>query len=270
MRHIELIEDARGLLLEWEGVQPDTEYVLGADVALSRDTWNKQQLKAYGTQGDRSTIVVMKRSTFLLEQVFEAQVRMDAGEFGDVVAAVGAYYNHAIINVERNLADTAMRALRDAKYPFHRLYVAPASLSPSGASNGTYFMPKTAANGKTLLDALVDYISQQKLVLRSNALLAELRTIQKDNNGKLENTNGKDLAIALLMAVIVDATTDPPQFKEPPPPPAPKAPWNVDHKEWKVVAGVEEGPKVSPLDPPQWSGGEDVPDWSDAGPQGAD
>lgn len=270
MRHIDLIEDARGRLLEWEEVQPGAEYVLGADVALSRDTWNKKVAKQYGTSGDRSTIVVLKRGTFLLEQVFECQVRMDAGEFGDVVAAVGAYFNHALINVERNLADTAMRALRDAKYPTHRLYIAPASLSPTGATNGTFFMPKTASNGKTLLDALVDYIAQQKLILRSDALLAELRTVQKDNNGKLENTNGKDLAIALLMAVIVDATTDPPVFNEPPPPPAPKAPWNVDRKEWQHLAGVEDGPKVSPLDPPQWSAGEDVPDWSDAGPQGAD
>lgn len=275
MRHVKLFEDVKGDFKVWEEPVPGASYVLGADVALARDTWKNTGSK--GVDGDSSTIIILRRDQFRLVQVFQGRSRMEAGMFGEIIAAWGTHYNKALINIERNLADAPFASLSRAGYPLERLYVQPETLSSLGGVGSRYFTTKSHANSKYLLDTLIDYLTTftseggAKLVLRSSELMAELRKISKDATGRMESTNGKDLAVALMMAVVADSTTPAEFVPLPPAAKPPKPPWNVDQDEWKREHGIKDKVAWNPNQAAGWTtGGTDLPEFVEWGPQGAD
>jgi len=259
-RNLTLFEDRKGEYQQWEEPLPETEYIIGADIALGRSPGGKKN-GATGA-GDYSTFCVVKRNQFTLEQVAEGRTRCEAAHFGEIISAWGALYNHAVINMERNLADAPHYALRKSGYPMHRLYQPPQSASVSGLYSAQYYFQKTSKNSKYLVDTTVEYLERGSVIIRSSALLTELRALQKDEQNRVV-TRSMDLSVALMMAVIVDATTDPP----PPPPEARNTnespPQGVDVTLWMEMHGIKK-PSEGGDGAPDWGGGGDgPPDWSD-------
>lgn len=248
----------RGEICVWEAPLPDAEYIIGADVA---------QGATFGTakrEADKSTICILRRDGMSLHQACEAIYQVDTFAFGQIIAALGRWYNNAWVNVERNMAHGPVAGLRAAGYPVERWYVPPIQASTVEAQAGSYFFHKNVATQKILMDTLLAYMDPQapRLTLRSRAALAELASLQIDAKGGID-TNGKDLTIALAMGVIVDATTEidlerPVASKK-----AERAPFGVDPETWKMKHGIKP-PPAEKDEVPDWDGsGLDAPDWGE-------
>lgn len=264
MKHLALFEHIRGDIQVFTPPKEDEEYIIGADIALARQSW----MGRAAITGDASTFVVLRRGEFsTLEQVAECRTRCEAMLFGEVLAAVGAHYNHAIINIERQLADAPFGGLRRAGYPLERLYQPPTPLGVAEQLAAVYFTPKTKQNSKYLLDTVIDYLRNGALVLRSKALVAELRSLQRDEQGHVV-THGKDLSVALMMGVVADTTTPPPMKRKEKEREIPAPPHGVDVELWNEMHGGKK--KAAAIDDlPDWGGSEDL-EWTEIGPAGAD
>lgn len=194
----------------------DGDYIIGADVAMG------STFGAVNEALDWSTLSVWKREPFHLIQVAELRTRADNFSFGLMVAAWGQKYNHAMVNVERNLAHGVIAGLRSADYPMDRWFRPQVHASSMDALQGQWFFHKNRATQRILMDTLRDYTTE-RLLAWSPALLEELASLRRDERGDID-TNGKDLVIACAMAIIVDATEEMPTVipvKNRPEPPNP-------------------------------------------------
>ena len=252
--------NSRGEITVWERPREGAEYIIGADVA---------QGATFGTakrDADKSTICVLRRDGMLVHHVAEAVYQTENFSFGQVIAALGQWYNNAWVNVERNLAHGVIAGLRVAQYPTERWYIPPISASTAESQAGSYFFHKNVSTQKVLLDTLLAYMDPHapRLVMGSASILAEVASLQIDAMGKVD-TNGKDLTIALSMAIIVDATTeldiqrDVPSERRPQHPPH-----GVDPDIWREKHGLKKPVRNQETDEaPEWEGSLDgVPDWS--------
>jgi hypothetical protein len=249
--------DGRGEICVWEPPREGAEYIIGADVA---------QGATFGTakrDADKSTICVLRRDGMLVHQVVEAVYQVETFAFGQIIAALGRWYNNAWVNVERNMAHGPVAGLRAAGYPLERWYIPPIQASTQEAQAGNYFFHKNVATQKILLDTMLAYMDPQapRLNMRSRPLLAELMSLQIDANGRVD-TNGKDLTIALAMAIIVDATTEVDLDGTVAEPKKLKAPWGVDPEMWNEKHGIKKHKPQEHDEAPEWeSAYMDAPDW---------
>lgn len=252
MKQIDLFDSPNGEFSVWEEPVPDAEYIIGADIAKGLDIREKTQ------RSDHSTFCILKRLPAGLEQVAEGYIRCETSYFGLVLATFGFWYNTALLNPERNIAEGVTAGLMMADYPQDKWYQPPVSLSVVGAQQTKYFFAKTKASQGQLLTTTIDYCARGSLLLRSEPLLTELRGLQYVDNRNV-NTNGKDRSIALMMGVIADATTDPPVLvrrvdkRE-----APPTPHGKDPATWKEMHGVKEKREEGNF----YMGGEGAPEWA--------
>lgn len=268
--HLSLFDHRHGEYAVWEEPQDNFEYILGADIALARGMGGERRHR-HGS-GDYSAFCVLKREPSRLVQVAEGYLQCEATHFGEICAAVGAWYHHAWVNLERNLADAPAAGLRRAGYPIERWYQPVQSLSITGTFAPQYFTQKTVATSKGLADTTIDYLNRGNLLLRSRPLLQELRSLQRDSRGIII-TRSKDRSVALMMAVIVDATVGPP-----PPQAVPvaqdkgPAPFGVDADLWNRAKAQTRPAGLFREEAPEWdSGGDGAPEWDHQwGPQGSD
>lgn len=229
----------------WEDPQPDAHYILGADIALGHDIGDKKP------RSNQSTIAIYRRLPGLLEQVAEGRTRCEPLQFGLIIAAWATRYNNAVINPERNIVDATLAGIRQAGYPTQFWYQPPITMSVVGAMSSKYFFHKGAASSQFLFSVMNDYLARGALIIRSEPLLSELALLQRDKSGR-PVTSGKDLAIATMMAVIVDATTDFPL--EPHQPDKQRPPMRDPGKDWELT----DPPPPRQVDP------DDAPTHSDA------
>ena len=155
--------NSRGEITVWERPREGAEYIIGADVA---------QGATFGTakrDADKSTICVLRRDGMLVHHVAEAVYQTENFSFGQVIAALGQWYNNAWVNVERNLAHGVIAGLRVAQYPTERWYIPPISASTAESQAGSYFFHKNVSTQKVLLDTLLAYMDPHapRLVMRS-------------------------------------------------------------------------------------------------------
>jgi hypothetical protein len=227
------------------------QYIIGADVAQGATFGTAKQ------DADESTLCVLRRDGMQLIQVCEAAYRSENYVFGQVLAAIGTWYNHAFVNVERNLAHGVIAGLKSSGYPVERWYVPPIQSSTLDASAAQYFFHKNASTQKVLLDTLIAYMDPEapRLRLFSKRCLNEIGSLQRDANGAI-NTNGKDRTIALAMAVIVDATTEFEVELLEKKKARPIAPFGVDEEQWNELHGIK---NVRPQQ------SDEVPDWEGSG-----
>lgn len=197
-------EMSGGSVVVWEDPVAGAEYIIGSDVA-DGVTFGTDAIGRRLT--DNSTFSIWKRTPLALEQVAECVTQADNFAFGRAIAAWGARYNHALVNVERNRAHAVIAGLRVAQYPVSRLFRPPLQAAASELLSGNYFFQKTASNSKMLIDTVYAW-ARDRMIPRSRALVHELGTLRRDANGKVD-TNGKDVTIACAMAVIADAQGDP-------------------------------------------------------------
>jgi hypothetical protein len=187
----------------WEDPDPDASYVLGADVA---------QGSTFGVtneRGDWSTFSLWKRDPFNLVQVAECRTRAENFIFGQMIAVWGARYNHAVVNVERNLAHGVIAGLRAANYPQYKWFVPPMHASTMESLQGQWFFHKNRVSQRMLMDTFKNYWTS-RMIVQSERLVEEASHLRKGEDG-VPNTNGKDLIIAAAMAVIVDAYSEMPE-----------------------------------------------------------
>ena len=237
------------------------QYIIGADVAEGATFGTAKQ------NADLSTVCILKRDGMALVQVAEAAYRCENYVFGQIIAALGKWYNHAHVNVERNLAHGVIAGLRAAQYPQERWYLPPIQSSTMESVAGNWFFHKNSSTQKVLLDTLISYMDPEapRLRLFSPRYVADLASLQTDAAGRI-NTNGKDFVIALSMAVIVDATTEFEVAELPKKKVAPLAPYGVDEQQWKELHGISPHRKQESDEPPSWEGEKAdfgcTPDWS--------
>lgn len=87
----------------WRHPEPGREYVIGADVAEGLEN------------GDFSVAEVVNTST--METVARWRGHTDPDKFGEIISALGALYNHALVGVEvNNHGLTTIQKLRDTFY----------------------------------------------------------------------------------------------------------------------------------------------------------
>lgn len=87
----------------WAHPEPSHEYVIGGDVAEGLE------------RGDYSVAEVVDIST--METVARWRGHIDPDKFGEVIAALGTYYNYALVGVEvNNHGLTTIQKLRDTYY----------------------------------------------------------------------------------------------------------------------------------------------------------
>lgn len=223
-------------------------YIIGADVAQGATFGTAKQ------EADKSTLCVLRREGMGLVQVAEAAYQNENYVFGQILAAIGQWYNHAWVNVERNLAHGVIAGLRGAGYPQERWYVPPMQASTLDASAQQYFFHKNHGTQKILLDTLISYMDPEapRLRLFSKRCLNEIASLQQDAHGGV-NTNGKDFTIALAMAVIVDATTEfDEQQLEQVKHARRKAPYGVDPERWNDLHGIKNVKPQQSDEVPEW------------------
>jgi hypothetical protein len=241
----------------------NAQYIIGADVAEGATFGTAKQ------SGDLSTLCILRRNGLHLDQVAEASYRTENFVFGQIIAALGKWYNFAHVNVERNLAHGVIAGLRSSQYPQERWYVPPIQASTLEVQSSSWFFHKNAATQKVLLDTLLSYMDPQAPRLRvwSHRCIQEIASLQTDSNGRI-NTNGKDFVIALSMAVIVDATTEFDITDVEKAPVKKIAPYGVDVEQWNDLHGIKVHRPQASDEAPTWEGDNDAfgwtPDWGDA------
>ncbi len=249
---------SRGEIQIWEKPVPDVEYILGADVAQGATFGSAKQ------NADMSTLCILRRDGMTLVQVAEADYRCENFQFGQIIAALGAWYNHAWINVERNLAHGVIAGLKSSGYPQERWYIPPVASSVTEATSWNYFFHKNISTSKVLIDTMLSYMDPEapRLVLKSKNTLAEIASLQLDANGRV-NTNGKDRTIALAMAIIVDATTEVMLAPRVVVKKTGTPPFGVDPRLWRQANGIEEPVDTTSDDAPDWGDSADLaaPTW---------
>ena len=256
-------ERGQGELLLVEKPLENASYIIGADVAEGATFGTAKQ------SADLSTICILRRDGMHLIQVAEAAYRCENYVFGQIIAALGRWFNNAHVNVERNLAHGVISGLKAAQYPQERWYLPPIQTSTQESVAGNWFFHKNHATQKILLDTLISYMDPEapRLRLFSPRYVADLASLQSDASGRI-NTNGKDFVIALAMGVIVDATTefditDVVKAKV-----IPVAPYGVDEQQWNEMHGVQVHRKQAPDEAPTWEGDKDLfgwtPDWGES------
>jgi hypothetical protein len=160
------------------------KYVIGADVAEGLE------------HGDYSSAHVKHLATS--EMVAHWHGHIPADEFAEVLAALGWFYNGALIGVENNNHGlTTCVALRGLGYPniFHSRIVDERTKRVTNKIGWT-----TSRKSRPLmLDDLYAALRDDAIVVRDKETIAELRTFIRDENAKLHGSPYDDRTISLAI-----------------------------------------------------------------------
>lgn len=159
----------------YQAPEAGRSYVIGADVAEGL------------ASGDASAACVLDRETG--EQVAELHGRVIPEKFAYQLAALGWYYNKALIGVERNnhghsTLNTLLNVIRYEALYYHLPYDAPKGSEVLG-------WPTTPATRPVLVDDLAAAIAGECIPLRSSATIDEMFCFIVTASGKPEAEQGK-------------------------------------------------------------------------------
>jgi hypothetical protein len=207
MKRLDLRPSTDGELCVWEKPIEGREYVIGCDPSLGR-VWSEG--------ADKSAICVLKRCQGKkLEQVAEWYGRWPIGRMGEVIATLGRAYGGwvdvdgrehgcAMINIERNLMDTAKYGLCETQgYGEEFLFIPREHRSVLPGMPKVFFTTKSSDTQHYLVNTLIDYMDRGALILRSKPTIEEMVGLEKDERGTV-HTRGKDRSVAVIMAVVAD------------------------------------------------------------------
>lgn len=236
MKQLRLNRNGAGELRVWVPPDPEGDYIIGCDPSLGRNS---------SEATDHSCVVVMRRTGFRsLELCAEFYGRWLAARVGELMACIGRWYVNAddqpaLVNIERNIADASLYAMRREKYVEERFYLPNRFKSPDVKLQHELFFQKTVYNQHFLLQELQDYLERDAIKIYSSDIISDLRSLEMDERGHAR-TRGRDRAVAIMMAVICDsdsdATTDfsviasTPETKPCPP--------GVDPKGWRELHNI--------------------------------
>lgn len=239
MKSLVLTPSPDGEISVWEKPREGEEYIASCDPSLGRT----------GADGDHSCIGLWRREPGRrIVQVAEWYARWTAGRVGEVIGclgkASGGYDDKtgALLNIERNLSDAPLYALRRERYPDQCLFVPPENRTVVPGYTRLYFTQKHGSNQRNLLDSLIDYLERDAIVIKSKATQDQIRGLTKNGNGDV-NTKGRDRAVMAMMAVACDKDAEPVMDKTPEIPKPGDAPYGVDPLRWAQKQGWKKDPE---------------------------
>jgi len=177
----------------WEEPQPNTNYIISADVARGDD------------EGDFSTFQVF--TTKQVEQVAEYRARIAPDQLGEQIYKVGNIYNQALAVVERNnYGFTTLQRLIDMEYK-NLLYTSSdfKIVEVNASSNKKKVYPGLKTTRKTrplLVSKLEEFLRKEYATIRSSRLAEELKTFVWKTSKRAEHLDGfyDDLIFATMFA----------------------------------------------------------------------
>lgn len=184
---LRIVESPVGRMLVYRDHEPGESYAIGADVGLGvRD-------------GDWSVAHVLDSEKRLVA-VFRAQVHPDY--FADILAAIGRYYNNALIAPERNNHGlvTCIRLWKDLSYPNVYLDLKEGQTEDRDTINiGHYTDVKTRP---LIIDRLRGAMRENDITVRDETTLKELQTFIVNEAGKMcaEASCHDDCVMSLAIA----------------------------------------------------------------------
>jgi len=217
MRRLRLRKYPGGEFRVWETPQKNAKYIVSCDPSLGR---------SHTEGGDHSAVGVWKRwPGHIIEQVAELHVKWPVGRVGEAIACLSRAYggwedidgkerDNAIVNIERNLMDTAKWAMvENQQFPEEFLFVPRNERSVGSDVAKVYFTIKDHKSEHYLINTLHDYLDRKAIIIRSTQTIGDIRSLEKRNDGSVP-TNGKDLAVMTIMACVADQEMSPPMEED--------------------------------------------------------
>lgn len=171
----------------WEKPKPYKEYVIGADVA--------EGLKG----GDFSVATVVDVST--MEVVARWRGHCDPDKFGEILGALGTYYNYALIGVEvNNHGLTTVQKLRDTFYT--NLYKRDRGYDEEWETPTVNLGWKTDMRTKRLMiDDLIKLVRERVIKDRDIVFINEAFSYVRDERGRMNAEEGSHDDVVMSTAI---------------------------------------------------------------------
>lgn len=184
--HPKILEGAP--LKVWFKPQPGHDYVIGADVAE-------------GVDEDFSCATVMDKHTHQTVARFRGD--MEPADFGEYLALLGSWYNHALIGPEiNNHGLTTVQRLRDVGYD--NIYRRELGIDERYEEYTSKLGWRTDVRTKPLMiDNLSEAISTYQIIDYDKIFIRECMTYIRDNRGRTNAQEGQhdDTVIATAIAL---------------------------------------------------------------------
>lgn len=171
----------------WEKPKPYKEYVIGADVA--------EGLKG----GDFSVATVVDIST--MEVVARWRGHCDPDKFGEILGALGTYYNYALIGVEvNNHGLTTVQKLRDTFYT--NLYKRDRGYDEEWETPTVNLGWKTDMRTKRLMiDDLIKLVRERVIKDKDIVFINEAFSYVRDERGRMNAEEGSHDDVIMSTAI---------------------------------------------------------------------
>lgn len=171
----------------WEKPKPYKEYVIGADVA--------EGLKG----GDFSVATVVDIST--MEVVARWRGHCDPDKFGEILGALGTYYNYALIGVEvNNHGLTTVQKLRDTFYT--NLYKRDRGYDEEWETPTVNLGWKTDMRTKRLMiDDLIKLVRERVINDKDIVFINEAFSYVRDERGRMNAEEGSHDDVVMSTAI---------------------------------------------------------------------
>ena len=171
----------------WEKPKPYKEYVIGADVA--------EGLKG----GDFSVATVVDIST--MEVVARWRGHCDPDKFGEILGALGTYYNYALIGVEvNNHGLTTVQKLRDTFYT--NLYKRDRGYDEEWETPTVNLGWKTDMRTKRLMiDDLIKLVRERVIKDKDTVFINEAFSYVRDERGRMNAEEGSHDDVVMSTAI---------------------------------------------------------------------
>lgn len=171
----------------WEKPKPYKEYVIGADVA--------EGLKG----GDFSVATVVDIST--MEVVARWRGHCDPDKFGEILGALGTYYNYALIGVEvNNHGLTTVQKLRDTFYT--NLYKRDRGYDEEWETPTVNLGWKTDMRTKRLMiDDLIKLVRERVIKDKDIVFINEAFSYVRDERGRMNAEEGAHDDVVMSTAI---------------------------------------------------------------------
>lgn len=204
----ELVDNIAGPFRVWDYPVVGRDYVAGADVAegRKRDIMNGRLRRTGVPSGDRpdySAVVVIELESGLHVATWHGYLTPD--RFAEVVAAIGFYYNSALLVPELNGPGAAVvsHLMERIKYPniYRSQMFNVLDMDPMQPKLG---FQTNEVSRQQLIGQIHATLNDGRLWTRDRKLAAELRTMEFDDQGKPRGRgrNKDDLVFAYGLAAI--------------------------------------------------------------------
>lgn len=172
----------------WEKPKPYKEYVIGADVA--------EGLKG----GDFSVATIVDISTMAV--VARWRGHCDPDKFGEILGALGTYYNYALIGVEvNNHGLTTVQKLRDTFYT--NLYKRDRGYDEEWETPTVNLGWKTDMRTKRLMiDDLIKLVRERAIKDKDIVFINEAFSYVRDERGRMNAEEGSHDDVVMSTAIV--------------------------------------------------------------------